>query len=275
MNVTDSERALLLKLLALGRAVEQDARAADGLPGEALARILALASAFDASTELGLRKIAALTDGLYPGMPLEKFAHFMVPVERLLDRSAKDFDFLITTQDSAPTPAKAQAPEGPGAEILRAPLVAVLDHLRSGFNVGSIFRVADGFGLTHLHLVGYTAKPEEAGVAKTALGADATVPWTSWKSMDECLAHLRAEGYATVALETSTSAVSIYEFRFPEKTALLLGNERFGLNYAVVAGCDHALAIPLRGTKNSLNVVSAFAIASYEWSRQWNARGSS
>lgn len=268
--MTEIEKSILLKLLKLGRRIETDPRAKDGVPAEGLAEILALVSTFEASAEIGLQKIAELADALHPGMPLDKFAHFMVPIERLLDRSAKDFDFLITTKDVPASEAEGARARASLPE--KVPLVAVLDHLRSGFNVGSVFRVADGFGLSHLHLVGYTATPADAGVAKTALGAESTVTWTVWKTIDECLAHLKAEGYTIVALETSTTAASIYDFKYPKKTALVLGNERFGLNYAVVEKCDHTLAIPLRGTKNSLNVVSAFAIAGYEWSRQWMPR---
>lgn len=255
--MAESDKSILIKILSLGRKVELGT--SEGLPAETLTQILALAHTFESSTDIGLQKISELADALHPGMSVEKFAHFMVPIERMLDRSAKDFDFLISTEDKT-TPAE------------KVPLVGILDHLRSGFNVGSIFRVADGFGLSHLHLVGYTSSPDHPGVAKAALGAESTVPWTRWKSMEECLAHLRAEGYALVALETSPTAVSIFDFKFPERTALVLGNERFGINYSNVEACDHTLSIPLRGTKNSLNVVSAFAVAGYEWSRQWTPR---
>jgi tRNA G18 (ribose-2'-O)-methylase SpoU len=178
-------------------------------------------------------------------------------VERLLDRSAKDSDFIIDQKDHSNP-----------LLLERIPLVGVLDHLRSAFNVGSIFRVADGMGVLGLHLIGYTALPDSPAVSKTSLGAGKVVPWAHFNHLSESIAKLKADNFEVVALETAQGSESLFDFRFSERTALVVGNERFGLNSSDVSRCDRVLRIPLRGTKNSLNVVSAFAIASFEYSRQ-------
>ena len=58
-------------------------------------------------------------------------------------------------------------------------IVALLDNIRSAYNVGAMFRTADGAGLQHLFLCGVTPTPDGQGsLQKTALGAETTLPWS-------------------------------------------------------------------------------------------------
>jgi hypothetical protein len=58
------------------------------------------------------------------------------------------------------------------------PLFVVCDHLRSAFNVGSIFRTAECLGVRELVLCGYTATPHDAQVLRTSMGTHAVVAWS-------------------------------------------------------------------------------------------------
>lgn len=254
--LSELDLKILRKILLLGRQIESQAMPDQPLPAELMAELLHLAKTLATSLHPDVQRLGDLADSLHPEMGLERFFHFMVPVERLLDRSAKDSDFLVDELDRD------------SSKIERVPLVGVLDHLRSAFNVGSIFRVADGFGLSQLHLVGYTARPDTPAVAKTALGSGRTVDWSHWNHLSESIEALQSDNYEVVALETVQGSGSLFDFNFAERTALVLGNERFGINITDLKKCDRVVRIPLRGTKNSLNVVSAFAITCFEWSRQ-------
>ena len=64
-----------------------------------------------------------------------------------------------------------------------------------------------------------------------------------------------------IALETMETAPSIFDFEFPESFTLLLGNEERGLKESTLQAAHHVVQIPLTGSKNSLNVAAAFAIA--------------
>ena len=55
-------------------------------------------------------------------------------------------------------------------------LEALLDNVRSAWNVGAIFRTADAFGVRRIYLCGITPTPENASVGKTALGAEKSIP---------------------------------------------------------------------------------------------------
>ncbi len=209
----------------------------------------ARAAAFDFLRLSSEKRLLALAHLLQPGATLRSVQAALVPLERV-DRRVKvtDADMGIRTVDSPRTPR-------------RAPIVVVADNIRSAFNAGGIFRTADFFGVGELVLCGYTPTPENPQVVKTALGAHETVPWRHAGDVRDVIDELRGRGLAIYALETAAAAKNIMDYspRFP--CALLLGNERFGLDPDVVAAADAVLEIPSFGTKNSMNVVSAFAVA--------------
>lgn len=154
-------------------------------------------------------------------------------------------------------------------EAHRLPVVAVLEDVRSLYNVGSIFRTADAVLLSKLFLTGYTPKPPRPEIEKTALGATRTIPWEAHRSAPQVLQGLREQGYTICALETTDTSESLYTVRQIEHPlALVFGNEITGIRSETLALCDHAWEIPMHGTKHSLNVAVAFGIALYEVSRR-------
>lgn len=156
-------------------------------------------------------------------------------------------------------PPKAAPPAGPVIH-------ALLDNLRSAWNVGSIFRSADGAGLQHLYLCGTTPQPPHPGIHKTALGAEQVVNW-SYAPNALWLAHqLRENGLRLWALEAGAQAQSLFATRlefFDAPLVLIVGNERSGIDPEILPLCERTLWIPMLGVKESLNVAIAFGIAAY------------
>jgi tRNA G18 (ribose-2'-O)-methylase SpoU len=140
-----------------------------------------------------------------------------------------------------------------------------LDNIRSIFNVGAIFRIADGVGLSQMHLCGITATPEHPKVVKTALGAEQSVPWQYHPNALDAAQALRAAGYQLWAIEGHPRAqpLSAVQAAPAEPIALLAGNEKAGVDPALLSLCDRILHIPMQGRKRSLNVAVAFGIAAY------------
>jgi 23S rRNA (guanosine2251-2'-O)-methyltransferase len=156
------------------------------------------------------------------------------------------------------------------APALRPPhpsLIALLDNIRSIHNVGSMFRTADGAGVDHLHLLGITATPDHPRLAKAALGAHETVGWTHHRHGPDAAARLRESGFRLWALERTAEPspqLSLYEAELPAgPLALIVGNERAGVDPGLLALCDGIFALPMSGVKSSLNVAVAFGIAVY------------
>ncbi|WP_295938789.1 RNA methyltransferase [uncultured Alistipes sp.] len=145
---------------------------------------------------------------------------------------------------------------GEFAELEKMPLTVVLDNVRSSQNVGAFFRTADAFAAEHIALCGITATPPNRDIHKTALGAELTVPWTYYNTTEECIAHLRDQGYKIYAVEQVEGAAMLDEFRTMPgaKYALVFGNEVMGVGQQAVDMCDGAIEIPQAGTKHSINV---------------------
>jgi predicted Zn finger-like uncharacterized protein len=151
----------------------------------------------------------------------------------------------------------------------RCELVAILDDVRSQWNVGSIFRTADGAGWSGLDLTGISAVPPARIVAKVALGAERFVPWRYSASVTEAVLARQRDGFELVALEQTKDAVSVFEFEPARKTALVLGNEVVGASAEALSLCRRRIAIPMSGRKASLNVAVAFGIAAFALARAW------
>ncbi len=143
---------------------------------------------------------------------------------------------------------------------------ALLDNIRSIYNVGSIFRTADGLALKRLFLCGITATPEHPRLAKTALGSHEAIRWSYHLNAVDLVLSLMENGCEIWALEGGREAESIFKIRsLPPATKIILavGNEITGLDPDIIQFSSRVLSIPMQGIKGSLNVSVAFGIAAY------------
>lgn len=139
--------------------------------------------------------------------------------------------------------------------------------IRSRENVGALFRLSDALGVTKLWLTGYTAAPPDEKIHKTALGAEAWVPFEAVLSIDDVLRRLEQEGIPCYALEKTEGAMTLPEAPDVDCLALLLGTETTGVPASLLERCVGVIQIPQVGKKESLNVSMAAAIAVWELGR--------
>lgn len=152
--------------------------------------------------------------------------------------------------------------------ILQREFFVIAHNIRSLYNVGSIFRTADAFGVTKIYLTGYTGTPanptHKAKIGKVALGAEVWVPWEYSKSPQALIRVLKRQKVVIVGLENNTKKTAdISKFKAKGSLALILGEETTGINRSLMKLCDELVEIPMRGKKESLNVSVAFGIAAY------------
>ncbi|HUS07782.1 MAG TPA: RNA methyltransferase [Bryobacteraceae bacterium] len=152
--------------------------------------------------------------------------------------------------------------------ILALPVTVLLDDVRSLYNVGAFFRTCDAASIEKLLLCGITGHPPHKGITKTALGADATVPWEAADSMHS-MAALRGNGYEVAVIETSPHAVDLFDWRPRFPVCVIFGNEVEGVRPELIALCDTHVRIPMLGLKHSLNVATAGGIVLYELLRKY------
>ena len=148
-------------------------------------------------------------------------------------------------------------------------VVVVLDNVRSLYNTGSILRTADGAGVDRVILCGITPRPDQGAkqrraIAKTALGAEDTVPWEYEPDVRNTLARLAAEGYQIVAVETAPDAVSVFDWTPAWPVCLVFGHEKEGVSPDLASHIDTVVRIPMLGQKRSLNVATAAGVVLYE-----------
>jgi len=145
----------------------------------------------------------------------------------------------------------------------------ILENIRSAYNVGAIFRTADGAGVGKIFLVGYTPQPtdrfgrEQNEIEKTSLGAAKTVPWEYVETGKEAIKKCQAEGFMVAAVEQTKKSVPLKDFSPPEKVVYILGNEVKGVEEKTIALSDVVVELPMLGDKESLNVSVAAGIIMY------------
>lgn len=155
------------------------------------------------------------------------------------------------------------------SKISKRPFEIVLDNVRSAYNVGSIFRTADGVGIRHVYLCGITPNPDEdPSIRKTALGADEEVEWSKHLNALTLVQELQKKQYHVLALERTPNSMDIHQYqpRWADESpmVLLVGNERAGIDPGLLEFCEAVLFFPMAGKKSSLNVAVAFGAAAYQ-----------
>lgn len=197
----------------------------------------------------------------------------------------------VARGDDAANVAEAVGEVGRDAAGPRSPagvvVAGLLDNVRSVLNVGAILRTADAAGLAHVHLAGITPRGDHARIDKTALGAQHAVAWSHHPDGPAVVADLQAGGWQVWALEEGGDAEPLARASAdlhaqvasaspdprtrvdtgaaPDgaRIVVVVGHEVAGVDPAILAAADRHVAIPMRGTKRSLNVSIAFGIAVY------------
>jgi len=162
------------------------------------------------------------------------------------------------------------SPHLDSSRALRTGFAVLLDNIRSAWNVGSIFRSADGFGFTHAYLCGITPTPESEAVTKTSLGAEDSVTWSYHKDAIKLVRGLKKEGWQVWTLEEHNRAVSLSSFHHEGPSIpilLIVGNEVTGVDPDLLDLSDSIIHIAMHGEKTSFNVAVAFGIAAYQLAR--------
>ena len=146
-------------------------------------------------------------------------------------------------------------------------LEMLLDNIRSTFNVGAMFRTADGAGIKKLHITGISPLPEHPKVQKTALGAESAIDFEYHPNAVKAVRALKQQGFRLIALEKTGKSIPIENTQLTanQPTVVVVGNEIIGVDPDILALCDQHVHIPMNGIKGSLNVAIAYGIAVYHY----------
>lgn len=157
-------------------------------------------------------------------------------------------------------------------------IILIAHNLRSAHNVGSLLRTADGIGAEKVYLTGYTPYPIQTcddrlphlankidkQISKTALGAQKSLG-EHIQELNPLIKRLEEQGYEIVALEQDPNSVSLPSYKPPAKLAIIVGREVDGVEPDILALCSVIVEIPMKGSKESFNIVQATAMALYHF----------
>lgn len=148
----------------------------------------------------------------------------------------------------------------------KTPVIAVLENIRSAYNVGSVFRTADAFLLEAIYITGYTCVPPHKEIKKTALGAEESVEWNHFINATEAIRSLKEKRYKIYAVEQAVNSLKLQtiDFTADDKIALIFGNEVTGVEQETILQCDGCIEIPQLGMKHSLNIATAAGVVLWE-----------
>jgi tRNA G18 (ribose-2'-O)-methylase SpoU len=143
-------------------------------------------------------------------------------------------------------------------------LLVVCSPMRSQVNLSRIVRMASCIGLKEIIAIGQ-GKIDR----KIARDGAEQVTVRVKRSLVPTLKKLGEEGYTRVGLEQTSNSHMLADYKFPRKTALVIGSEREGLSEEALLYLDAVVEIPVYGLPYSYNAATASIIAMYEYCRQF------
>ena len=134
-------------------------------------------------------------------------------------------------------------------------------------NVGTIIRTAEAMGLDGVIMTADSPDAYSPKVLRSTMGSAFRIPITVCDDVLETVELLNRNGFTTYAAALDVNSVKLGEFIFPEKSAVLIGNEANGLKHEFVECCKHTLMIPMKGNAESLNAASAANMIMWEMTK--------
>ncbi|MBK6546498.1 MAG: TrmH family RNA methyltransferase [Saprospiraceae bacterium] len=157
------------------------------------------------------------------------------------------------------------------ARLPKVPIFFFADQIRSGHNIGSLFRIADAFKIGGVYLSNYCVTPPHPEIEKTAIGSSQTVYWEQVENTLDFLIQQKNKGFQLIGVEQTDQSIQLHEFDINSSQSyiLVLGNEVNGIQQELLDILDYCIEIPQFGTKHSLNVSVAAGIVAWHFAKEW------
>ncbi len=149
------------------------------------------------------------------------------------------------------------------------PITLVCENVTNAPNIGSLFRIADAFGVEKLIFCGESISLGRK-MTKTSRATEKVVNFEVNKNSLKVVESLKKVGYNIISLEITSNSQPIHSFQFSNEKpiALVIGDENFGVSETVLKLSDSIIHIDMFGQNSSMNVVQATNIALYEITKQ-------
>ena len=138
----------------------------------------------------------------------------------------------------------------------------VLDRLEIPGNIGTIYRTLDSVKADGVILVDPVSKINNPKITSSSRGCNLIIPTIS-SDFESTLKYLLDNNY-DIFLGEPILGKPYNEYDYKGKIAIVVGNERFGINQKWYDNKSKNVYIPMEGNQNSLNVSIAASILAYE-----------
>ena len=151
-------------------------------------------------------------------------------------------------------------------------ITVICDNVNNAPNIGSLFRIADAFGISELIFCGANISLGKR-MTKTSRSTEKYVNHRIAEDIETQIKDFKRNGYYIIALEISENSQPLTQFKLEtnQPIALILGDENFGVSDTILRQSDAVVHINMFGNNSSMNVVQATSIALYELTKQLNA----
>lgn len=149
------------------------------------------------------------------------------------------------------------------------PIILVCDNVTNAPNIGSLFRIADAFGVKELIFCGNNI-PIGKRMTKTSRSTEKYITYRIESEINSIIQEFKNLDYCLICLEISKHSLPLKQFNFKlNKTiVLIVGDENFGISDRILKRSNAILHITMYGQNSSMNVVQAAGIALYEITNQ-------
>jgi len=148
-----------------------------------------------------------------------------------------------------------------------AGLTVVIEEVKSPHNISAILRTADASGIQKVYIIDPLCEGLKVNDA-ISTGAEKWLTIETYYSPKLCFEALRKEGFRIAATSLRENAISIYDYDFKRRVAIVLGNEKNGVRKSTLRMADDLIKIPMKGMVQSLNVSVSVGIIVFEALRQ-------
>ena len=149
-------------------------------------------------------------------------------------------------------------------------LAVVLANVRDPGNAGTVLRTADAAGAGGVIFAGSSVDPYNSKCVRASAGSLFHLPVVTGPPAADAVGALRERGLRVLAADggASTTLDDLQSAgRLGQPTAWLFGNEAWGLPSDVLNLADDAVAVPIYGRAESLNLAAAAAVCLYASAR--------
>ncbi|TVR77642.1 MAG: RNA methyltransferase [Chitinophagaceae bacterium] len=200
-----------------------------------------------------------------PGDFIEKLQIEKQKPLKIIEISENEMKKISGQTTITPVLAVIQKKDPPKLNYENNGLYLALDGIQDPGNLGTILRIADWFGVKALICSNDTVDVYNPKVVQSSMGSLGNVNFVYTELNNFLKIHFESQS----VLAADVNGISVFDYRFPEKSLIILGNEGKGIRDYILSENYKKISIPAFGKAESLNVAVAGSILSSLWRKQY------